>query len=220
MKLKPASILLILILTLIIGCKNANKKNDEAYIENKKTSRSVDNDSLALTSLIRAAYTWHYEKHIMEFPYKFDKESDSIFTGIDWNKYDQNMAMFKSSKFFTTDFIKHHKSIALILDTSIKNAGIKWRNINDGITVWDSEADDWCNCQDYPDKYWKTLAINHLNIENNLAHFSLSMKIGGDYAPMFYKIAAKKEHNTWKIDSLEGYSYYGTISDYNRMMQN
>lgn len=212
MNLKYYSIVLTLSMAFLISCSNLNKKNTKP-IEKEKPSKSFNADSLKLTNLIREAYQWHMKKYLDEFPYKFEKKSDSIFTGIDWDKYNQNMVLFKKTNYFTNEFLEQHKSIALRIDKSIKKASIKWRNINDGITIWDSEAEDWCNCQDYPDKFWETLLIDSLKIKNSFASFNLNWKIPSKYESMNYKITAKKEGKQWKINSLEGYKYYTSFND-------
>ncbi|MDX1828655.1 MAG: hypothetical protein R3342_03820 [Lutibacter sp.] len=212
MNLKYYSILLTLSMAFLVSCSNVNKKNAKS-IEKEKPSNSLNADSLKLTNLVREAYQWHMKKHLAEFPYKYEKESDSIFTGIDWDKYNQNMELFKKTNYFTNQFLEYHKSIALRMDKSIKKASVKWRNINDGITMWDSEAEDWCNCQDYPDKFWKTLLIDSLKIKNSFASFNLNWKIPDKYESMNYKITARKEGRQWKINSLEGYTYYTSFNN-------
>jgi len=218
MKKTNYSTVLILVIPLLISCSNSTKKNPN-QVENKTSFKSENTDSAKLTNLIREAYQWHMKKHLAEFPYKYEKESDSIFTGIDWDKYNQNIELFKKTNYFTNQFLEYHKSIALRIDKSIKKSSVKWRNINDGITMWDSEVEDWCNCQDYPDKFWETLLIDSLKIKNNFASFNLNWKTPNKYESMNYKITAKKEGRQWKINSLEGYKYYGTVEDYNKIME-
>lgn len=168
------TIALVLSIALLASCSQSNKKKSKT----NEPFKELKADSLELTRLIREAYQWHMKSYLTDFPYKFEKESDSIFTGIDWAAYTKNIALFKKTNYFTREFLAHHKSIATTLDKSIKNAPVKWRNINDGVTIWDSEADDWCNCQDYPDGFWNTLRIDSLKVKNNLASFNLNMKIG------------------------------------------
>ncbi|MCR8666244.1 hypothetical protein NO995_00980 [Aestuariibaculum sp. M13] len=222
--------------TLLIGYSKSNKKKkdtleiiktehlkteDSLLLDDAKGENSiktiVNTDSIQLTTLIRKAYEWHMDKYLPDFPYLDDTETDTIFTGIDWEVYNKNIELLKSTNYFTNEFLSHHKSIATTIDRSIKTASIEWRHKFD-ISIWDSEADDWCYCQDHPDNYWETLIIDQLNIENNFASFNLNWKMFDDYSSMEYKVTARKVDGLWKINSLEGYKAYKTFEDYEKIM--
>ena len=63
--------------------------------DNLKQSNSPSNDSIQLTSLVREVYKWHMTKNLDDFPYKYKDSSKNIFTGIDWDKYNNNIETFK-----------------------------------------------------------------------------------------------------------------------------
>jgi hypothetical protein len=205
--------LLVAITTLLISCNGSNKG------ANEQMKNDIHKDSIELTTLVRQVYKWHMTKHLNDFPYKYEKPSDTIFIGIDWNAYNKNIEVFKKTNYFTDDFLSFHKTIALNLDSSIKKAGIKWRNINDGIPFWDTDADDWCGCQDYPDNYWDILTLDSLQIENNFASFYWTWDKKPSSSPYEYKMTAKKIGDKWRINSIDGFKYYGNVEYYDKMMK-
>jgi hypothetical protein len=156
-------VILASVITFLTGCNGINNqinRENEAAIANK--------DSVEITSLVRQVYKWHMTKHLTDFPYKYEEPADTIFIGIDWDAYDKNVKDFRKTNYFTNDFLLFHKSIASNIDSSIRKADIKWRNANDGIPLWETEADDWCGCQDYPENYWDTLTLDSLRIIKTL----------------------------------------------------
>ncbi len=206
--------ILILVVCLFYGCQS---KPTEKKVADKTENKIETNvDSIELTNLIREVYEWHESKRLDDFPYKFEEQQDSIFTGIDWKKYQSNIELFKQTDFFTRDFLLKHQSIALSLDSSIKKTDISWRNLNDGIPIWDVEYDTWCYCQDSPDNYWKILTIDSLTIKGGYADFNWNW--GGEY-PHNSKVTARKEDGKWKINSLEGFNYFQTVEGYDKWMK-
>jgi len=205
--------ILCLILILLISCYEKAEKN--AIIKESTTTNEKKNDSIELTKLLRQVYEWHETQFLDDFPYKYAEKQDSIFIGIDWDKYQDNIQLFKQTNFFSNDFLKTHKEIAKTIDTSIKKSDIAWRNSNDGISFWETGADNWCGCQDYPEKYWNTLTIDSLTVNQESADFVWNWD--KKYAHS-YKVKAKKEDGRWKIKSLDGFKHFNTVEGYERMM--
>lgn len=210
-------VMIFSIISLLTSCSGQSSKNS-TQSEDKVSIEKLDNDSIELTVLIRQVYEWHMTKRINDFPYKYEEPGDTLFTGIDWEKYNNNIEVFKQTNFFSRDFLERHKEIASILDTSIKKADKEWRNINDGIPLWDTDADDWCGCQDYPDNYWEKQTIHDLNISNDFASFYWTWDEQVKSDSFKYKMTAKKENYKWKINSLEGFDYYYSVEHYNKLM--
>jgi hypothetical protein len=197
-------------------CKGSNNSN---RLESQQTKNQLTNDSIELTALVRQVYKWHMTDRLIDFPYKYEKSSENIFTGIDWDAYDQNIEIFKKTNFFTDQFLSYHKTIALNLDSSIKKADIKWRDMNDGIPIWDTDADNWCGCQDYPDNYWEILTLSDIKIVNDSASFYWTWDKSPNFAPHKYKITALRKGDQWRINSLEGFNNFGTVEHYDRLMK-
>ncbi|MBK0403151.1 hypothetical protein I5M27_09155 [Adhaeribacter sp. BT258] len=192
-------------------------------IEKKTFSTSTTKESMELTSLVREVYEWHAAKRIGDFPYKFRKQNDSIFTGLDWEKYNKNIEEFRKTGFFTDKFLFNHKAIAITIDSSIRKSDITWRNIRDGIPIWDTGADDWCVCQDYPDNsdnYWELITIDSLNIKNSTASFYWTWDKEPSPEQHKVRVTAVKSGDKWRINSLEGFKYFGSVADYDKVMKN
>ena len=207
---------LSLMTTFLTYCNVSNGFSANSFGNQNKEIAIID--SVELTTLVRQVYKWHMNNLLDEFPYKYEKQAKNIIIGIDWEAYNKNMDVFKSTKFFTDQFLSCHKNIALNIDSSIKKADIKWRNMNDGIPLWDLDADSWCGCQAYPDNYWETLTLYDLKIENNSASFYWKWE-SPSVEPHKYKMTAKKIGNKWKIDSMEGFDYYRSVAHYNDLMR-
>ncbi len=182
------------------------------------TPKDIESDSVELTQLIRQVYTWRSSNKLDDFPYQFDQSSPNIFIGIDWDRYDKNISKLIKTNFFSDDFFSNHKAIALSLDSSIRKADIEWRNIQDGISLWSTNADDWCSCQDNPDEYWKILTITDLQCEDKLATFYWTWDSGPTDYPHNYKVTAKKTNKEWRISSLDGFKYYQSVDYYDDIM--
>ena len=187
--------------------------------ERQQNENIIKDDSIQLTVLVRQVYKWHMTNRLIDFPYKYKGPSDSIFVGIDWETYNKNLENFKKTNFFTDQFISAHNHIALSIDSSIKKVDIKWRNINDGIPIWDNDADYWCGCQDYPDNFWDMLTLTDIKIENNIASFYWTWDNIPNFDSHKFKMTAKKIGNRWKIDSLEGFKYYGSVAHYDSIIK-
>ncbi|MBX3162932.1 MAG: hypothetical protein KF900_00495 [Bacteroidetes bacterium] len=210
MKKTVFTILTILCLT---SCDNsANKENTQSII---------NADSIELTTLVRDVYEWHETKYRKNgFPFKHN--TDSIFTGVDWDTYAKEMAVFKKTNFFSESFFAKHRALAMSTDTSIKQTSIEWRNVKDGIPIWETDADDWCNCQDYPDNYWTFLLLKDITIKHDTATFKWTWDNNGNNDEFFsnheYEMKAVKENGTWKISYMEGFKNYRTASGYNQII--
>ncbi len=177
-------------------------------------------DSIALTTLVRNLYKWHEQNpDKVGFNLKFNSPTDSIFTGIDWQAYNKDSRAWKETGFFSNIFLKMHRSITLSLDSSIHQASAEWRNINDGIPYWDTNADDWCGCQDSPDNYWKLITIKKFTKRIDTARFSWTWDTIDLPHPFLYEMQAIKENGFWKISYMEGFKYYRTVADYEKIIK-
>ncbi|MCW1147116.1 hypothetical protein OJ995_02615 [Flavobacterium sp. TH16-21] len=204
----------ILVIILIFSC--SEKAQNNIIAKDSTTINQSNIDSTELTNLVRQVYEWHMNNETEDFPYKYEDERDSIFIGIDWDKYQNNTEVFKMTNFFSIEFLNKHKEIAKNIDASIRKADLKWRNRNDGISLWETGADDWCGCQDYPDNYWKTLTIDSLVINKDIASFIWTWD---EQMSHTYRVKANKENGKWKINSLNGFKYFYTTQEYEKMMK-
>lgn len=209
--------LLVVCSTLFMFLSCEEKSQFKSLLKDDKNIKYSNSDSIELTNLIRKVYEWHETNHFEDFPYEFKSVNDSIFIGIDWDKYKNNIEVFRKTNFFTSEFLNKHKLIATTLDSSIRTADVKWRNSNDGISLWETGADNWCGCQDNPEKYWKKMTIDSLIINKEVANFVWTWDKELTHT---YKIEAFKEKGNWKINSLDGFKHFYTFEEYSKMMKN
>lgn len=218
----------LLAAVFLAACNNSDisKPTEKPTVQAKFKADSFNKvtqfntDSIELTKLVRNLYEWHETTHIATgFPFKGNTPSDTIFTGVDWDVYNREVEVMKKTNFFSQKFLDRHRAIAATIDSSIKKASIEWRNFNDGIPLWNTDADDWCGCQDNPDNYWTRLKISHLELNGNTAVFSWAWGIEDGIDPPFkYNMKAKKENGIWKIAYMEGFNSYGSVADYDKRM--
>jgi hypothetical protein len=232
MKMKLFKILSLIILSIFLyNCKDevkakTNELNSENHsksdtletsnVNNNSTVETKYKDSIELTSLVRKVYKWHNLNFLEDFPYKY--ENDTIFTEIDWKKYDKNIKLHKKTNLFTEDFFKRHEEIAVIIDKSIKSATIEWRNSMDGIPLWHSGADDWCACQDYPDNYWEFMTIDNIKIKGDIANFIWTWDKKDVKDKHEYSVTAKKENNLWKVKSFSWQNHNYSVEGFDKIM--
>lgn len=219
--------LLLLIALINLSCENAETKNlqqknnsiesskNEEFNQNKLGS--LENDKNELTELVKQVFKWHINDDERDFPYKYDSLDTNIYIGIDWEKYDKRAESLKSTNFFSHTFLDNHRIIAVNIDSSMKKASKDWRNVMAGIPIWASNTDDWCGCQDNPgEDYWKLISINSLVVNNHNASFNWTWSKTDKKSGK--KMEAEEVDGVWKIRWVEGFSYYGTVEDYDKIM--
>ena len=91
--------------------------------------------------------------------------------------------------------------------------------MNDGIPIWDLDADYWYGGNYYPDDYWNILTISNLKINYSTASFYWTWDKNFTSSPHEYKIIAKKIENHWRIEYLEGFRYFGSVEHYDNYMK-
>jgi hypothetical protein len=210
---------LIWVFTTAIFLTNCNNSVRLKPGEKEDKQTISKTDSTELTTLVRNLYEWHMSKRSNDFPYKFSKPADSIFSGIDWDAYDRNIENLNKTNFFSKEFFTKHREIALSIDSSMKQSDIEWRNINDGIPIWDTDADDWCGCQDYPENYWEKITLHEFSLRHDTVKFYWTWGNENGIQANKYELKANKENGTWKISYMEGFKYYGKVADYNKTMK-
>lgn len=118
--------------------------------------------------------------------------------GLDLEMHKKRISELKQTGFFASEFIDNYNKLALSIDTDLKNKKIEW--LVGDMPPFGNDANPWCNCQDNPDNYWKTLTITDLEIENNVATFNWTW--GNDFE---YKVKAIKAGDVWEIAYLQGF---------------
>ncbi|MFT3911368.1 MAG: hypothetical protein QM737_18240 [Ferruginibacter sp.] len=176
-----------------------------AYTQNKNvisitnTPTNFKSDSTVLSSLVLKLLKWHQADKKADFELLAIGATDSIHTGINWASHKERVAELEHTGFFSKTFIDNYQKIALHLDKELKQNKTKYF-IGD-LPPYGNEANEWCNCQDYPANAWKKLKIVNLKINGDVAGFKWTW--GNNF---FYSVKAVKENNAWRIAELERFT--------------
>jgi hypothetical protein len=185
------------VVLLITGCNNAESADK---VKKSDNTVSVKNqDSIALTKLVRQAYKWHEEKaNTLDFDVKTNNPADTLYAGINWDAHNKLVKAIKESKYFDQHFIENYQKIAEYIDAQLKTG--KMIYLVGELPPFGNDANPWCNCQDNPDNFWNILKIIDLKVVNNTAIFSWTWGDG-----FRYNTKAVKQNGGWKISYLEGF---------------
>lgn len=172
-------------------------------LKNSNTSIYFLTDKQQIETLIRKAYEWIETKGSnSDFDPVENKKGDK-YIGLNLKAHNKRLEELKKSNFFAQEFLDNYNKIGLKIGDNLKTKKIEW--LVGDLPPYGNDTNAWCNCQDYPEQYWKTLKLNNLKVENDKATFSwtwTAWKDGGKY-----KVKAVKENGIWKIAYLEGFDY-------------
>jgi hypothetical protein len=204
MKNRIVSSLLAAGVLLITGCGNHDNANGEEKVIAADThstkAAAINEDSIALTKLVRALYKWQdTQGQGSDFDPK-EVEGDSLYRGIDWAAYKKRVKLLKETNYFDQHFLDGHQQIATYIDTALKSGREKWSKGE--YPSFGYDASPWCNCQDAPsENAWDSLTVTNLKIANGHADFAWTW--GDNFK---YTTKATKVNGAWKISYLEGFT--------------
>jgi hypothetical protein len=193
--MKPIKLLTLFSIFILFACTTAVKTAVEEEKQVPTSSKPEEEDLLKLT---RNLYDWHETKSSMRDFEPISDEKDSAYVGLDLEHHKKRLTELKQTGFFAAEFIDNYNNIALSIDNTLKNKKMDW--LVGDMPPFGNDANPWCNCQDNPDNYWKTLTIKDFEIENNVATFNWTW--GNDFN---YTIKAIKAGDEWKITYLQGF---------------
>ncbi|UWY30474.1 hypothetical protein N4T20_11180 [Flavobacterium sp. TR2] len=196
--MKPSKLLISFSLLLLIAVQPSNA----AFLKAKNDAFYFKNDKQEIETLVKKLYEWVETKNNNnDFDPIANKKGDK-YIGLDLNAHKKRLEELKKTNFFSQQFLDNYNKIALRIDSNLKTKKIEW--LEGDLPPFGNDSNPWCNCQDNPENYWKTMAINHLKIENNKASFDWTWSWKGNFK---YKVKAIKENGAWKIAYLEGFDF-------------
>jgi hypothetical protein len=179
------------------------KSEDVRTSHNRNTPIYFLSDKQQLETLIRKTYEWIETKTVKnDFDVVENKKGDK-YIGLNLKAHNKKLEELKKSNFFTQEFIDNYNKIGLKIGDNLKTKKMEW--LVGDLPPYGNDADMWCNCQDNPEEYWKTMKLNNLKITNNKASFNWIWTAWKE-SPS-YKVKAVKENGIWKIAYLEGFDY-------------
>jgi hypothetical protein len=189
----------------IFGCNSKQTKEadilevtNSSQIEEINTRMTNNTDSIDLTSLIIKLLRWHETDNFHDFDVTISKQTDSTYSEIDWNAHKKRLEELKKTNLFNKDFIENYHGIALYIDEELRQNTIKYY-IGE-TSPYDKGFNEWCNCQDYPDKWEDNLKIFIINQCQDSIVFQWAWNEDDKYL-----VKAKKGDIEWKISYLEGF---------------
>ncbi|OMQ08760.1 hypothetical protein [[Flexibacter] sp. ATCC 35103] len=189
--------LLSLIFLSLVSFKPINTKT----FSNTKTSIYFATDKQQLETLMRKAYEWiETKKTQTDFDVVENKKGDK-YVGLNVKAHNKVVEELKKSNFFAQQFIDNYNKIGLKIGDNLKTNKMEY--FVGELPPYGNDSNPWCNCQDNPEAFWKTMKLNNLKIENNKATFYWTWTEWKETPK--YKVTAVKENGIWKIAYLEGF---------------
>lgn len=168
-----------------------------------------DGDKQQIETLVQKAYEWIQTKKTQnDFDVIANKKGDK-YVGLNIKTHNKIVEELKKSNFFAQQFIDNYNKIGLKIGDNLKTGKLEY--FVGELPPYGSDSDPWCDCQDNPEAFWKTMKVNNLKIENNKAAFYWTWTAWKETPK--YKVTAVKENGIWKIAYLTGFdnkSFFGT----------
>lgn len=205
MKLLYCTILIIVI--SLASCNDSTESETRVTFIKDSTKIKLDSalstssaDSGELTMFIRDVYKWKEMKSSTYDFYPISDNHDSMYIGIDWNQQAKRQNELKATGYFSKEFLDNYRNIAQTIDNKLKHGSYSWP-VGE-LPPFGNDANPWCNCQDYPDDYWKMITVSKIETINGDASFVWTFN-----NKRFYKVVATKIDGSWKIKYLDGFDY-------------
>lgn len=188
----------IAFLPLFLSACNSEKDTSHVANSEEKEIAKTTADEEQLEELVRKVYEWHETNSTQQDFEPIADAEDIAYVGLDMDQHNQRVTELKQTEFFTESFLENYHQLALAIDEGLKTKKLEW--LVGELPNFGNDANPWCNCQDNPESYWKTITIKQVIFENNTASFTWSW--GDDFE---YKGKAILENDHWKISYLQGF---------------
>jgi hypothetical protein len=188
----------VLILLLGFSLVSCTKSTTES---SQQTNQITAQDSTELTILVRQTYTWveTTDSAVAGFEPIQKKPTDTLYSGIDMEAQKNSIEKLGKTGFFAKEFLENYQHIASKMDEKLKNGSAVWE-VGYLPPFVSSGINEWCNCQDVPEKYWEKIVLSKFEKQGEETSFVWTLDNG-----FVYKVRAKKENEVWKISYLEGF---------------
>ncbi len=177
-------------------------------------------DKKDIQALIRKVLLWAESGKAPDLTPVITDSKDSLCIGFDDEKVKANLKIFKSTGYFSDEFIDNYHNILSTLEQEMKNKRFApWSTGELPPYNFANDVDPWSDCQDVP--YDKPNAYSlvdvhvvSLNKEEGELYWTWGrIGINTDNSPdeFRYKFKVKKEGNKWKISYLEGFDFEQSV---------
>ena len=187
---------------LLVACTNETP-NTEIVIQETPVEATpeptidLEAEKAAIKQVVRNFYQWHESNAAADFEVV---EKGGKYIAVHRPQVIERMEALRGSGFIAEDFVTDYKKIALEINEKLRNGALVYK-VGD-VPPYGGAGSPWCNCQDAPEKYWETILIEDIEIDENQA--TLNWKWTAD-ATENYQVHLINEAETWKISYLQGF---------------
>lgn len=121
-------------------------------------------DRQQLEELIRKAYDWVETKNSDHGFLPAAPKKGSKYKMLSSQLLRERLEELKKTNFFSKEFLDNYNKIGLKLDENLRRNKYPYGWQVGDMPPFGNGASPWCNCQDYPDEYWKTMRIKNLTV--------------------------------------------------------
>lgn len=191
MRIRYVSISFLLVLVVINGCNTPTTPAATSHVF------SIEKDSIPILTLVRSMYQWKFtEKGGEDFPV-IENQVTHQYDQLDTARFGARIKELEATGYFSTGFMQNFSQLGNRLNTELRNKQLSWP-VGE-LAPFGNGANYWCDCQDYPDNFWKTLTIQHIVPTDN--HINLDVMIAEG---SIYRLQVIREKDEWKIEAMEG----------------
>lgn len=190
MKLPFSCFYLFIVVIFLHACNTPSTTAATSYVF------SIEKDSIPILQLVRNMYHWKFtEQGGDDFPV-IENQGTHQYDQLDTARFVARIKELEATGYFSTGFMQHFSQLGNRLNTELRNKQLSWP-VGE-LAPFGNGANCWCDCQDYPDNFWKTLTIQHIAPTDNHIHLEVKIAEGSTYA-----IQVIREKDEWKIDAMQ-----------------
>lgn len=191
MKLPFSCFYLLIVVIFLHACNTPTTPATTSHIF------SIEKDSIPILTLVRNMYQWKFtEQGGDDFPV-IENQVTHQYDQLDSVRFSARIKELEATWYFSTGFMQHFSQLGNRLNTELRNKQLSWP-VGE-LAPFGNGANYWCDCQDYPDNFWKTLTIQHIVPTDN--HINLDVMIAEG---SIYRLQVIREKDEWKIDAMQG----------------
>lgn len=233
--MKKALIASLLLALSLFGCNQVKKQSsikkadslnkDSAILQtNKSNASSIMPDSVAdkkeIQLLVRNVLLWAESGKAPNLTPVITDSKDRVCIGFDDEGIKTNCDVFRSTNYFSSEFIDNYALIFQTLEKELKDKKFDPWSANDLPPFnFANDVDPWSNSQDVP--YDKPNAYGLVDvhiISLNNQEGELYWTWGGlphgtdpSWKDIKYKFKVRKENNKWKISYMQGFDFAESV---------
>jgi hypothetical protein len=185
--------------------------------ETTLSDSSAEQNKSEIEKTVKDMYHWYEnKKHWKGNKYII---KDSLIVGYEMADQELYLNELRESGFFAEEFITNMDRIIKKQDELLRTGKVEW--FDNDMTPFNGDANNWCNCQDYPtdNDPFGQIKFTFTKLNKNEADIFWKWNVTEDAHPSWhefkYTMRMVKESEKWKIAWMEGWDYkLNTTSEY------